>query len=738
MLLVVLGIAHWVDPLAEGLLATYYADSQWQSDPVHEAIELQPSTDALVAAWQGDPPQRFSATWAGSLMAWRSGTYTFATTSDDGSWLYIDGHLIVDNGGRHGAQTVAGALHLDRGVHSIFVKYFQDGGDLRFALVWARDGQSMTMVPPWILSSRHAGPARTLASVLLRLGLEGAFWLWVGAILILGAETLRPHLVRHARTLAADSTGRALLMVIAGSTVLNATGIWWGLPALWAGDEITPTSVLLSLSQGFTNGWFNRYPPFHFYVLTIVFSPWLVAKHFGWIRLTYQFQDVLLPLLSRLVSVAAGVGTLIAVYAGGARAFGRRAGVFAAAMVALLVPFIYYAKTANPEVPYVFWFAVSLVFYLRLLDGGSLKDGILFAVAATLAICTKDQAYALYLLTPAVVVYHLWRINREKGFPHPLRCAILNGRLALIGLAAAVVFAVVHNIPFNAAGFIHHVRDITGIGSEPYRMVEPTLAGRLALLRLTADLNQRSWGWPLWIVSLIGVMVAVTEKRTRRVAVALLLVIVGYYVGFIDTILYVYDRYLLPICIVQALFGGLAVDRFLQGRRAIVPRWRTAVVTSVFAYTVLYATTVDVLMVRDSRRTIEAWLQARVTSAQLIGTVFPPTVLPRLDDFNTADLGSIDDLREAKPAYYVLNADYARAIPVDTGLGHLIRGLQQQTLGYRLAFRCRTAAPWPWLPAAHPDLVGARLEAQSFSTLRDINPTMEIYERADVRRPVLP
>jgi hypothetical protein len=133
--------------------------------------------------------------------------------------------------------------------------------------------------------------------------------------------------------------------------------------------------------------------------------------------------------------------------------------------------------------------------------------------------------------------------------------------------------------------------------------------------------------------------------------------------------------------------------------------------------------------VRDSRYATEAWLRAHVTRADLVGTVFPPTVLPRLDEFRSADLGSIDDLREAQPAYYVLNADYARAIPSETQLGHLIQGLQQQTLGYRLACRYRTPSPWPWLPGAHSDLVGARLEPQSLSTLHAINPTMEIYER---------
>jgi len=737
-MLAALGVAQRFDPLREGLLATYYEDTAWTSDPVRTIVDLRPSTDSFVDAWDGSPPQRFSAIWAGSVLTWRSGSYRFITTSDDGSWLYVDGRLIVDNGGRHGAHSSAGTIHLERGVHAIFVKYFQDGGDFDFTLEWARNGEEPRSISPWLLSSRHAGVARTGASALVRLGLEAAFWLWLATIAIAGATALWPYGGALGRTLIADATGRALLIVIAGSTALNVVGVWWGLPALWAGDEITPTSVLLSLSQRFTHGWFNRYPPVHFYVLTAVFSPWLIAKHFGWIHLPYDVQDVLLPLLSRLVSVAAGVGTLIAVYACGARAFGRRAGVFAAAMLALLAQFVYYSKTANPEVPYVFWFAVSLVFYLRLIETGRMRDGAIFAVAAVLSICTKDQAYALYLSTPFVVIYHFWRLNRARAASHPLLRAVLDRRLMVTGLVGAATFALIYNIPFNTAGLLAHVRDITGIGSQPYRMVEPTMSGRLALARLTLDLNQRSWGWPLWIVSLAGLAVAASDRRTWRAAAALLLVALGYYLGFVDTILYVYDRYLLPICVVQALFAGLALDRFLRHRGPVPRGWRVAVVTGLFAYAALYATTVDVLMVRDSRRTIEAWLRAHVNETDLVGTVFPPTILPRLSEFRSEDLGSIEDLRGAKPAYYVLNADYARAIPPGTGLADLIRGLQQQTLGYRLAFRYRTPSPWPWLPGADPDLVGARLEPQSLSTLRDINPTMEIYERADLKRPSHP
>ena len=83
------------------------------------------------------------------------------------------------------------------------------------------------------------------------------------------------------------------------------------------------------------------------------------------IDLSAETPYALLALIGRLVSVAAAAGTLLAIYACGARTFGKRAGVFAAATFALVTPFVYYAKTANLDVPYLFWFALSLLFYLR-------------------------------------------------------------------------------------------------------------------------------------------------------------------------------------------------------------------------------------------------------------------------------------------------------------------------------------------------------------------------------------
>ena len=212
--------------------------------------------------------------------------------------------------------------------------------------------------------------------------------------------------------LAGEEVWPALKWILAVSLILNATGIWWGLPGgSWAPDELTPTLVLGAASRWFTHGWFDRYPPFHFYVLTAAFSPLMLLEHLGRVDLSTSVPYALLTLTSRLVSLAAGIGTLLAVYAAGAQSFGRRAGMFAAAMFALVTPFVYYAKTANLDVPYLFWFAVSLVFYLRVLQQMALRDFIGLAACATLAVCTKDQAYGLFLLMPVAIVERLWRAS---------------------------------------------------------------------------------------------------------------------------------------------------------------------------------------------------------------------------------------------------------------------------------------------------------------------------------------
>ena len=58
-----------------------------------------------------------------------AGSYQFSTRSDDGSQLFIDGELVVDNDGDHGVREKSGAKELSKGKHDIEVLWFNGGGD---------------------------------------------------------------------------------------------------------------------------------------------------------------------------------------------------------------------------------------------------------------------------------------------------------------------------------------------------------------------------------------------------------------------------------------------------------------------------------------------------------------------------------------------------------------------------------------------------------------------------------
>jgi hypothetical protein len=180
--LFLLSLARAGDPLGEGLTATYFSDAGWSSTPVRSTLDPQPSTDHVIGAWRGTAPDTFSATWTGSFIALHRGTYTFATSSDDGSALYVDGRLVVENGGHHAARLVSGQVQLNRGVHTLFVKYFQEGGGLAFDLLWDGGGGALGAMPGWALAPRGVEFRRFLASVILRRAWLVSVWVWFGVL----------------------------------------------------------------------------------------------------------------------------------------------------------------------------------------------------------------------------------------------------------------------------------------------------------------------------------------------------------------------------------------------------------------------------------------------------------------------------------------------------------------------------------------------------------------------------
>ncbi|MFO0688814.1 MAG: NPCBM/NEW2 domain-containing protein [Myxococcota bacterium] len=70
----------------------------------------------------------FALVFTNTLNVQTAGLYEFQTNSDDGSKLYVDGVLVVDNDGLHGTRAIQGSRNLTAGTHTLRVEFFEKTG----------------------------------------------------------------------------------------------------------------------------------------------------------------------------------------------------------------------------------------------------------------------------------------------------------------------------------------------------------------------------------------------------------------------------------------------------------------------------------------------------------------------------------------------------------------------------------------------------------------------------------
>jgi predicted esterase/fibronectin type 3 domain-containing protein len=106
-----------------------------------------------------DREDNFAFTFQATLIVLEDGAYTFYTTSDDGSKLYINGQQVVDNDGRHGSRERNGRITLTAGNHDLRVSYFNGGGGKRLQLRWQGPGFGKRYIP---ISAYYGDEAATV------------------------------------------------------------------------------------------------------------------------------------------------------------------------------------------------------------------------------------------------------------------------------------------------------------------------------------------------------------------------------------------------------------------------------------------------------------------------------------------------------------------------------------------------------------------------------------------------
>ena len=133
-------------------LSYKYYEGAWAVLP--DFNTLQSSRSGLVNNFllsvQGTVNQ-YGVQFFGQVKVDVAGDYTFYVRSNDGSQLTVDGQLVVDNDGRHGAIEKQGSIALQAGVHPIVLEYFQNGGSEALQVFWSGPEFSKQLVPDNVL-----------------------------------------------------------------------------------------------------------------------------------------------------------------------------------------------------------------------------------------------------------------------------------------------------------------------------------------------------------------------------------------------------------------------------------------------------------------------------------------------------------------------------------------------------------------------------------------------------------
>lgn len=273
----------------------------------------------------------------------------------------------------------------------------------------------------------------------------------------------------------------------------------------------------------------------------------------------------------RSLSALAGVATVPVAYLLGAELRGRRAGVVAAALVAVNPMLLWYAQEARGYALVVLLTTLAAFYFVRALASPGRKDMTLWGVFSALALAT--HYFAIFPIA-LEAIWLLWRRRR----------AALSGVsiVALAGLALAPL--VIHQASLGHAEwiggrslghrlweagvtfFIGETGDIIARPETVLPAAVPVLAAlaALALLALRADREERrSAGWMLALVAvtvllpltvaliapdkdfvlarnllpalvplLVALAIAVTLRAARRVGLVLGVILIVYSLGF--------------------------------------------------------------------------------------------------------------------------------------------------------------------------------------------------------------
>ncbi|HUE87395.1 MAG TPA: PA14 domain-containing protein [Vicinamibacterales bacterium] len=705
---------------APGMQARVYRGADFGGVPtvLDRDHALDPVQTARVSGL--DPQQSFSVEWQGVAVATEAGIHHLRVRVDDGVAVWLDDQLLIERfaPGRH---DLSAAVRLTRGLHRLRVRYAQLGGDALFRLSWARPSWREHFVPVLVVPPAAELIFRRVDKALSYPIVVAVAWsLWILSGLALAFCASCAHMTRQ--SLAGSSKAALALAIVA--VILFGFGIELGAAPWrdWVPDELTPNDFLFAAQERFAGGWFFLYPPFHFYLVNIVTSPFLLLAPGGWLDIGDYHTLAVVHVVGRTVSVVMGVLTLLVVALIAGMTIGRRLTLLAPFFLLGAPAFVFYSKTTNVDIPYVFWVSVAMLLFLRAVTTRALADHVLLGAAVALAVATKDQAYGFFPGAAAILVWLSWTDTRHlSALPARARATFADRRLWAGAATCLVVYVLVMGVSWNVKGVIAHF-ELMNKAAPAFRMFPPTLGGMSRLAGATALVFPSALGPLCTVFGAVGLCVVVLRPRRYRRLLLLLGLAASYLVSFVAVAGYIYDRFLLGIGLVAVLLAAVGFDTAM--RAISIPRARLTVSTGLLLMVLWPSFLVNLRIASDSRLELEEWMEAHIERDLYVVGSGAQMYLPNLHPFRHMIEPRRDgeSFLEWNPDVIVLNAQWVNRYE-RSNLAVVAHSLEQA--GYQRVYSAGRDPEPPWWST----LIDVGAPADLFSNLDKINPPLSVWRR---------
>lgn len=137
-----------VQNTVRGLTCSTYVGEFKSCDELVKATPAQTMKTAKISHLAFTPGgNNYGLKFSGYINVPTNGAYRFHVTSDDGSKLFIDNELIVDNDGAHPAKEVSGMTNLKAGLHPFTLYFFQGAGGAELSVRYDGPGFGKQEIP---------------------------------------------------------------------------------------------------------------------------------------------------------------------------------------------------------------------------------------------------------------------------------------------------------------------------------------------------------------------------------------------------------------------------------------------------------------------------------------------------------------------------------------------------------------------------------------------------------------